>query len=184
VGRFEIMSDPSHSPPVTEVRPARSRQRWTVVLRDAALVIVVASGVAIGANAVRRSGRLPLVATQAYEVMVPCPEYQGTVDSVAPAELRPDVKGQLVIDARPAEEHRRWHPTGALSLPFDYLEGPSKESVKRVLETRPQRIVVFGDGENPDSGEQLARQLAGQGIKNVFFLRGGAPALRQAGRAQ
>jgi hypothetical protein len=37
--------------------------------------------------------------------------------------------------------------------------------------------MVFGDGQDPDSGEQLARELAGRGIRNVRFVQGGAPAL-------
>jgi hypothetical protein len=40
--------------------------------------------------------------------------------------------------------------------------------------------VVFGDGGNPDSGEQLAREIAGKGIRNVRFVEGGAPLLEKA----
>ncbi len=41
-------------------------------------------------------------------------------------------------------------------------------------------MVVYGDGGDPDSGEQLARELAGKGIRNVGFVRGGAPAILAA----
>jgi hypothetical protein len=41
-------------------------------------------------------------------------------------------------------------------------------------------VVVFGDGGDPDSGEQLARELAGAGIRNVVFVAGGAPRLQAA----
>jgi len=84
-----------------------------------------------------------------------------------------------LVDAREAEAFARWHLPGALSIPFDYLEPPSAEAIKRVLATRARRVVVYGDGANPDSGEQLARALAGRGIRNLAFVKGGAPALQR-----
>ena len=42
-------------------------------------------------------------------------------------------------------------------------------------------MVVYGDGGDPDSGEQWAALLSGAGIKNVVFVKGGAPALGQPG---
>jgi len=154
--------------------------RPAIVLRDAVLVVVVAAGVALAFNALRSSKRIPLVASRPYEVLVPCPEYQGKAEPLSPAAARTVGEGDLLVDARPAEEHRRWHLPTALSVPFDYLEPISPQNMQRVLAARPRRVIVLGDGDNPDSGEQLARQLAGRGLKNVFFVSGGAPALRAA----
>ena len=74
----------------------------------------------------------------------------------------------------------RWHPTGAIAVPFDYLEPTSPEQVRRIASSGAGRVVVFGDGNNPDSGEQLAREIAGKGIRNVRFVEGGAPLLEKA----
>jgi hypothetical protein len=41
-------------------------------------------------------------------------------------------------------------------------------------------VVVVGDGEDPDSGRELARELAGKGLKNMAYVTGGAPALKAA----
>jgi len=39
-------------------------------------------------------------------------------------------------------------------------------------------VLICGDGDDPDSGELLAQEIAASGIKNVFFVSGGAKALR------
>ena len=39
-------------------------------------------------------------------------------------------------------------------------------------------MVVYGDGLEPDSGEELAKEIAGKGIRNVSFVQGGVKALR------
>jgi len=164
------------------VRLAPGYLRPAIVLRDAALVVLLGAGIALASNALRPSRRIALVASQPYEVLVPCPEHKGTASPLSPAEARALGPGDVLVDARSAEEHRAWHPPGALWVPFDYLEPVSREGLGRVLSRRPRRVIVLGDGDNPDSGEQLARQLAGKGIKNVFFVAGGAPALRGGSR--
>lgn len=155
--------------------------RWFTVLRDAVLVVLLGAGVALATNALRRERRLPLIASAAPEILVPCPEVRGDAAAVAPAEVRPSEPGVALIDAREAEAYARWHLPGALSIPFDYLEPPAPEAVKRVLATRARRVVVYGDGGDPDSGEQLARALAGRGIRNLVYVKGGAPALQRGG---
>jgi rhodanese-related sulfurtransferase len=154
-------------------------QRWPVVLRDAAIVVVLSAVVALGANSLRSSGGIPLVAERPYEILVPCPEVKGKAEAVAPADLRPGEKGLLLVDARESEAFAKWHCPGARSVPFDYLELVSDDHVKAIASSGARRIVVYGDGDNPDSGEQLAQQLSGKGIRNVVFVKGGAPALRQ-----
>lgn len=156
--------------------------RWTSVLRDAVLVVLLGTGLALATNALRTQHKLPLRARSAPEILVPCPEVRGDAAAIAPAEVRPAAPGVALIDAREAEAFARWHLPGALSIPFDYLEPPSPEAVKRVLSTRARRVVVYGDGADPDSGEQLARALAGRGIRNVGYVKGGAPALQRGGQ--
>jgi hypothetical protein len=86
----------------------------------------------------------------------------------------------LLVDARPAAEHAAWHPDRAVHLAFDYLAPAPKAEVSKIAASGATRVVVVGDGGDPDSGEQLARELAGAGIRNVFFVQGGAKALAEA----
>ena len=155
--------------------------RWLTVFRDAALVVVLGAGLAFATNGLRRQRKLPLIARSSPEILVPCPEVRGDAAAVAPGEVRVREAGVALIDARESDAYTRWHLPGAISLPFDYLEPPSPDAVKRVLATRARRVLVYGDGADPDSGEQLARALAGRGIRNLAFVKGGAPALQRGG---
>lgn len=148
------------------------------VIRDAALATILAAGIALGYNAVRAEGSIVLVADKPYQILVPCPEHRGKpAKPLAPGQVRPGEAGTALIDAREREAYDRWHAAGAISIPFDYLE-PNPEEQK-VLQTRARKVVVYGDGEDPDSGQQLANAIAGKGVRNVFFVKGGAPALKK-----
>jgi hypothetical protein len=154
------------------------------VVRDAALLVLLGAALALGFNRLRPTGALALVAEKPYEILVPCPEKLGRAAAIRPEDVRPREEGVLLVDAREAEEFARWHLGGALSVPFDYLEPVPEARVRELLRSRPRKVVVYGDGDRPDSGEQLARQLAGLGVRNVLYASGGAPALRrvEAGR--
>ena len=160
------------------------RPQWLVVLRDAVLLVVLASGAGLAFNALRPSGGVPLVATEPHEILRPCPETRGSAEPLAAPALRLDQPGLLLLDGRSVDEFRAWHVAGARSLPFDYLTPVARDTVRDLLKLRPRRVVVYGDGDSPDSGEQLARQIAGEGLRNVFFVRGGAPALRAGSRGR
>lgn len=151
---------------------------FRVVVRDAVLLGLLASGLALAVNALRPTRRLPLVAREPHEILRPCPETSGHAEPLEASALRPGEPGLVVLDARSAEEFRAWHMPGARLLSFDYLTPVSRQRVKELLRLRPRRVVVYGDGENPDSGEQMARQIAGLGLKRVHFVRGGAAALK------
>jgi 3-mercaptopyruvate sulfurtransferase SseA len=45
-----------------------------------------------------------------------------------------------------------------------------------ITRSNAKRVIVYGDGDNPDSGREWARLLSGGGIRNVNFIDGGAPA--------
>jgi rhodanese-related sulfurtransferase len=89
-------------------------------------------------------------------------------------------KRSLWIDARSPMQSQRWHAAGARNVPFDYLEPTCSAEVSAIAASDASQVVVFGDGKDPDSGQQLARELAGRGIRNVRFVQGGAPALEAA----
>ena len=156
----------------------RAASSWRLVLRDAVIIAILSAGAGLLFNGLRRSNALELVAAEPYQILVPCPEHEGHAEPLSAAELRAETKRRLVIDAREPEEFAAWHEPGAISIPFDYLEPISADRVHQVLQSRAQKVVVYGDGADPDSGQQMALSLSSRGVNNVFYVKGGAPALR------
>jgi hypothetical protein len=157
---------------------------WRRTMAEAAIVAAVSSVLALAVNALRPSG-LPLVTRVPYEVLVPCPEPGGPVtplDADDPLLREPRV---FVIDARDAETFRAGHHFGAENVPYDWLdpipEDDLRRLAKKIAASRATHVVVYGDGGLPDSGEHLGREISGRGIRNVAFVRGGAPALLRGG---
>jgi rhodanese-related sulfurtransferase len=157
--------------------PARRLAR---AFREAAAVGALAACAGLAFNAVRPRG-LPLFAAAPYETMVPCPEPGGEVAAVEPGEVRAAGGRTLLIDARDVAAFAAGALPGALNVPYDWLDPTPEESLRAlarsVAATGARRVLVYGDGGRPDSGEHLARELSGRGIKNVSYVRGGAPAL-------
>ena len=149
--------------------------------RDAAVVAAAAALVALAFNAARPHG-LPLVAVVAYETLVPCPEPGGEVIAVDPGEALAAGVRTAAIDARSTPEFGVWHLPGAVNVPYDWLDPTPEQRLRELARTGAatgaRQVLVYGDGGRPDSGEHLARELSGRGIKNVAYVRGGAPALR------
>ncbi len=146
-------------------------------VRDALIVLAGCTVVGVGSNALRAGG-IPLVQRTEYQILVPCPEGSDAQSIPAVDPLLSDAR-TLLVDARAAADHQRWHPPRAMSVPFDYLEPTCPELLRQIAASRAARVVVFGDGASPDSGEHLAREIAGRGIRNVRFVEGGAPALQK-----
>jgi hypothetical protein len=155
------------------------RRRAFVVLRDAALISAVCAALAIGVNAVRGDG-IALVADQPYQILVPCPEPLGEVDPLAPAEALASDAESLLVDARDAAAFAAWHLPAARHVPFDWLDQTPAATVDALAASGARRLIVYGDGAEPDSGRELARELAGRGLRNVYYVEGGAPALKAA----
>ena len=162
-----------------------TRTTWHRTLIEAAIVTVASGVVALAINAVRPAG-LPLVARVAYEILVPCPEPGGPVVPLEPDD--PLLRGSrtFLIDARDAAAFRRGHVPGATSVPYDWLdpipEAELKRLTKSIAASGATHVVVYGDGGKPDSGEHLGREISGRGIRNVAFVRGGAPNLTGGSR--
>lgn len=152
--------------------------RWWQVVRDAAIIGMIAAGVGIAVNLLRPDS-IPLIATVPYEIVVPCPEPLGDVFSVPVEELNQE--GTLLVDARYPEDFAVWHLEGARNITWDELDPVPKETVAELVRLGARRIVVYGDARDPDSGYELARELAGRGARNVGYVPGGAPALNPAG---
>ena len=148
----------------------------TIVLRDAAIVVVACAGVAFGFNSVRRGG-IPLVQRSEYQILVPCPETTGEAVALPPDAAVLQDSQALVIDARGVEAFGQWHMAPAINVPFDYLQPTQPDVIHRIAASAAREVIVYGDGHDPDSGEQLAREISGKGIRNVRFVSGGAPAI-------
>jgi hypothetical protein len=156
------------------------RQSWRRVVGEAAVVAVASATLALAVNFVRHDG-LPLVARMPYEVLVPCPEPGGEVTSVEPGDPALGSPRTFLVDGRSPEAFGRAHLPGAVNVPYDWLDpipGADMQRLARAIAaSRATRVVAYGDGERPDSGEHLGREISGRGIKHVSFVRGGAPAL-------
>jgi hypothetical protein len=187
-GLAKALSSPSEPGGAVSPNPSGSfgasagHRGWPVVLRDAGIILLVGGAAGMLANLVHPKERLPWVATRPYDIVVPCPEPVGSANAVtANSALLRDFTS-LVIDARTEEAFGVWHWPGAINVPFDWLGPPVQAEVerlaKRVTATKAKRLVIYGDGDDPDSGREWARLLAGGGIRNVFYVEGGAPALR------
>jgi rhodanese-related sulfurtransferase len=151
----------------------------TAVGRDALVVVVACAVAGLTVNALRANG-IPLIQKEPYQILVPCPETGGHADAIRPGDPVLREAGGLFIDARTAADFAAWHPAGALHVPYDYLEPTASSTLNRITASGAKRVIVYGDGGDPDSGEQLAREIAGKGIRNVGFLVGGASALQSA----
>jgi hypothetical protein len=164
---------------VSRVAGLAKPQSLSTAVRNAAIILLASAAIGLAVNYLRPHG-IPLVQKSQYQILVPCPEGSGDAPGIsadAPAVVEPRT---LLVDARPASDHMRWHPRAALNLPFDYLAPAPPSEVRKLASSGAARVVVFGDGGDPDTGEQLARELAGAGIRNVSFVKGGAAALAKS----
>ncbi len=156
------------------------------VLRDALLITLACALVATAINAWFHPRGIPFIAPRSYEILVPCPEPGGPITAMASDDPRLGTKETFRIDAREAKAFALWHLPGATNVTYDYLDPTPKALMKKLARhaasSRAQRVAVYGDGDDPDSGEQLAKELSAYGIKNVFFVKRGARALRKKAR--
>jgi rhodanese-related sulfurtransferase len=173
----------------TVSRPARgcsaaTNAKHTVpkAVRDASIVVVAAVAMGLVSNLVRHKEKLSWIQTTPYDLLVPCPEPVGQAQTIQAGSPLILDRTSLVIDARAATDYAEWHIEHAINVPFDWLGPPVQDDVTRVTQvitrSNAKRVIVYGDGDNPDSGREWARLLSGGGIRNVNFIEGGAPALR------
>lgn len=147
-------------------------------LRDAIAITVACALFALAFNALRSNG-IALVQQSEYQILVPCPVTEGTVEAVSANALESETARTLVIDARAPVDYKTWHFAGAVNVSYDYLEPTVPETIKTIASSGAKRVVIYGDGDNPDSGKQLAKEIAGKGIRNIAYIKGGARSLRE-----
>jgi len=124
-----------------------------------------------------RSLGLPLIAEKEYQIFIPCPEQKGDAHPLAPTDPRLTEKTTLLIDCRSGQQYTQWHLPAAISVEYDFLTPIAEDYINSIIASKVNMVVIYGDGDDPDSGQEMARELAGRGIKNVYFIKGGAPAL-------
>lgn len=146
---------------------------------DALVILAVTTIVALAYNALRDEG-VELITHEAPAVLVPCPEPTGEITAVTAADVAWGDVHDLVIDARSAADYGAWHAPDARHLVYDFLDPVPDDVVGDLVTAGSRRIVVYGDGGRPDTGEQLAGELAGRGLRNVAFVTGGVTAVREA----
>ena len=151
------------------------------VLRCALIATAAFSVVGLAANLVHPE-RIPYIAEKQYEILVPCPEPGGEVSVIQPDDPVLRERSTFVVDARPRDAFEKWRFRDAANVTYDYLDPTPPEALQQlarsIARSRARRVAVYGDGDKPDTGEQLAKEISGHGIKNVSFVEGGAPALK------
>ena len=152
-------------------------------LRDALIATAAFSVVGLLANLVHPE-RIPFIAEKEYEILVPCPEPGGEVSVIQPDDPVLQDQSTFVVDARPGEAFEKWSFRDAANVTYDYLDPTPPEVLQQlarsIARSGARRVAVYGDGDRPDTGEQLAKEISGHGIKNLSFIEGGAPALQSA----
>ena len=155
-----------------------------VMVRDAFLVFIIATTLALVSNAFREDG-IPLVAKEEYTILVPCPESMGEATAINTDDPLIGDPASLLIDVRSRKEFDEWHLPQALNQPYNWLaeqdevDRKAAELAKNIARSRKHHVIVYGDGENPDAGEYWAASLSESGIKNVVFISGGVAALHR-----
>jgi hypothetical protein len=153
---------------------------YRTILRDSGLILLLSSVLGVGSNLIRPD-MIPLIQPTEYEILVPCPETGGDAPAGSVDTSLLSDSNIFLIDARSASMFTEWHQSRAMNVPYDYLEPTNQKIVQQIARSGARGVLVYGDGDDPDSGEQLARELAGKGIRNVNFLKGGAPIMQGQG---
>jgi hypothetical protein len=155
---------------------------WKVVARDTLLAVALSVLLALVTNYARKQP-LAWVQSAPYEILVPCPELTGDPTEIPANSPYLEAPFTMVIDVRSPNDFAQWNVPGAQNQPFDWLGPPVDMEVQAIARelarTGAQRVVVYGDGEDPDSGREWARMLAGAHLKNIHYVSGGAIAIRK-----
>ena len=152
-----------------------------LIIRDAFYILLMSAILSLLLNLIHPNA-IPYIAEKNYQTLVPCPEPGGPVTPVKHSDPQVFDSKTVLVDARSEKDYRAWKVPDALHIAFDYLEPVPPELLEKlsqkISEIKARRVVVYGSGGNPDSGEQLAKEISAFGIKNVFFVLGGVETLR------
>lgn len=160
------------------------REALAASVPDAVRVTVGCVVVALTVNAWIHPEPIPLIAEREYDILVPCPEPGGEVAAMTCDDPLLHAVSTFLVDARHRPEYAQWHFRDAVNVPYRYLDPTPRDTLEAlaaaIARSRARRVAVYGDGDNPDTGMLLGREISGHGIRHVFYVRGGARALRRA----
>lgn len=153
------------------------------MIKQAALIVVLAVVLGIGINAVRSNG-LPYVGKYRQlwtgdGPIVPPDADKGDPPFIAldVAEMEFSNSNAVFVDARDEDEFNCGTIPGAINIPFDYLPegdlGPYFDSALGGLDN-DHKIITFCSGDECDLSLQLARNLQAYGYTNIEIFFGGA----------
>jgi rhodanese-related sulfurtransferase len=145
----------------------------------AIVIVILAGALGLLVNSIRGDTGIPLHASEPYNIFVPCPEPQGEATALSYDEfeqleyLKTDGVNTriLLIDSRDRTKYEARHLKGALSIPYDFLEPVHEEHLQNIVNKAPTRVIVYGEIDLVHIGEELAKELAGHGIKNVYYIK-------------
>lgn len=159
-------------------------QRPWQVVRQALVMGLGAAGLGLVVQTTVHPKPVDLWTSEPIATVVPCPvksHPEVPETKLSAADIR-DPR-TLIVDATPEAKTQRLVPQ-AQRLAYDFLSATPAAAIERLadkaLSSGARRIVVVGDGGNPDSGKLLAEELAAFGLRSVAYAKGGAPALTPA----
>jgi rhodanese-related sulfurtransferase len=149
--------------------PIQSRL-WKM-LWQAALLLVLAAGLALGFNHFRSSS-LPLVADWSPAARLKSATGKDMIIPVEKAVEFFDTREAVFVDARSPEEYAAGHIAGAINLPFEDVHTHIGAFFSRFPE-RDAIVITYCDGESCSLSEDLALLLQDAGYMNVRVIING-----------
>ncbi len=154
-------------------------------LKQASLLIIISLVIGLVVNNISGWG-IPIIGSWpslsgSATVVVPPSAEEGDPPfiSLDEAAAKYQTPGVIFIDAREPEDYEHGHITGALSLPYDYLE----DYWDNVLTDKAiqQEFVIYCSGSECESSLFLGREMAFKGFKRISIFYGGWREWEKAG---
>ena len=158
--------------PIVDKQPAMgSGGRLWEMLRQSALLLVLAAGLALGFNHFRASP-LALVADWSPAARLKAATGKDMVIPIEKAAEFFDTREAVFVDARSPEEYAAGHIAGAINLPFEDVHTHIGAFFSRVPK-RDAIVITYCDGEACSLSEDLALLLQDAGYMNVRVISNG-----------
>lgn len=143
--------------------------------RDAGLLLVFSTLVALGFNAVYSKG-IPLLRYAPFDLLGDCPEILDDIPTLTVDRIRPGDPGVVFVDVRPATAFVQGHIPGALFLPMYETAEPDSRVVDILRGLKKGTWIVVVDAERHQKAERMVTALTGIGIRGLHVLDGGMEA--------
>ncbi|WP_319521574.1 rhodanese-like domain-containing protein [uncultured Desulfosarcina sp.] len=149
-------------------------------IKEAAILILAAVGIAIAIHVVRPDRIAPIVDQPAGDTARAVQKTSGGREiSIEEAQHLFKEKGVLFADARHRADYEAGHIRGAVHL--DVAEPDAWLPDFMAAADPAARIVAYCDGESCRLAEELAELLALNGFENVGYLKNGLTRWRESG---